>query len=190
MVDSAADWEDPGWPPRVFLALLPFWARFVVRRRKHRANDLLALRTLYVSLVAAPLYLLLVLAFLDDFHPRQPTLRPHVAGLLAAAAGALLLLASVRIRGREVPLDESQVVGAFRAVFFVRFALANAAAIVGFVLFFLGGNYLWIYLLGLIFAITGLLLMAPTKRSIDEWDRPRQGSDGRPPLGALLTLEQ
>lgn len=188
MQSGGADWDDPGWPPRVLLALLPLWANFVIGRRR-KASALLTLRTLYVALVAAPFYLLFVLTFLDEEHPADPVLSPSVAGLVTAGTGALFLVGSLRMRGRGVPLGMSEVVGGFRAVFFLRFALANSATLVGFVLFFPGGSYLWIYLVGLGFGMTGLLAMAPTKASIDAWDRRHQGGELRPSLGQLLAME-
>jgi hypothetical protein len=186
VASSRPHWQDPGWPPRVWIGLLPFPGRFLVRRRK--ATTLSALRRVYLGLVAAPVYLLFLLIFLGG-SDEKASMSAGVAAGVVAVFGAICLLASLRIRGREVPLDESKVVGAFRAVFFIRFALADAAVMMGFVMFFLGGRHMWIYLIGFVFGMSGLLALAPTKRSLDAWDARRRAPLDRPSLGALFTLE-
>jgi len=88
---------------------------------------------------------------------------------------------------KDIALDESQVVGAYRAVFFVRWALSEAPAMFAFVMFFLAGAHLWIYLIGMVIAFLAMLRIAPTKRAIDEWDARHRGAMLRPSLGRLLT---
>jgi hypothetical protein len=190
METGASDWNDPGWPPHLWLALLP-GARFVAARRwRHKPTTLTALRRVYLAVLPTPAYLLIILAFLSSGDHAEPSVSPSVVGLITGIAGALLLVGSVRTKGKEVPLAESVVVGAYRAVFFLRFALAEAAAMIGFVMFFLAGGYLWIYLIGFAFGTAGLLLMAPTKAAIDAWDSDRWPREGRRSLGALFTIDE
>lgn len=75
-------------------------------------------------------------------------------------------------------------------MFFMRFVLAEMAVLVGFFLFFLGGYHLATYMVGLVLGMVGLLSLAPTKKSIDSWDRARSPLEPRPSLGALFTQEE
>jgi len=45
-----------------------------------------------------------------------------------------------------------------------------------FVMFFVAGAHLWIYLIGMVISLIGMLRIAPTKRAIDEWDERHRGN--------------
>jgi hypothetical protein len=190
---AGGDWEDPGWPLREVLpGLIPVIGRFLVRRRRP-STALGALRVLYLSLVEATILLAVVLRFLDNPNVEHPaTIRPSTGAAIVVVIGFCLIALSDSIRfgvgaRKDAPFDESQVVGAYRAVFFVRWALSDAAAILAFVMFFLAGDHLWIYLIGMVIGLIGMLRIAPTKRAIDEWDGRHRGTVARPSLGRLLT---
>lgn len=190
MQASDSDWKDPGWPPRLWLAMFPGVRYFATRKWRRKPTTLTALRRVYLALLPTPVYLLVILFFLSRGGEGEPSVSPRLGGLITAIAGAVLFIGSVKTQGKVVPLTESVVVGAYRAVFFLRFALAEAAMLIGFVMFFLVGGHLWVYLIGLAFGTVGLLLMAPTKVAIDSWDRRRRPQEGRRSLGALFTVDE
>jgi hypothetical protein len=190
---SGGDWQDPGWPLReVIRALIPVVGRFLIRKRRP-STALGVLRQLYLLLVEAPVLLAVVLRFLDHPNVKHPaTIKPTVGAAIVMVVGLACIALSESITfgvgaRKDAPFDESQVVGAYRAVFFVRWALCDAAAILAFLMFFLAGAHLWIYLIGMVIALFGMLRIAPTKRAIDEWDARHRGTIVRRSLGQLLT---
>ncbi len=144
------------------------------------------MRTVYVSLASSPLYLFVLLVLLSR-GGGDAAGSAVLAAVITFVGAAAVAIASIVVRGRDVPLDADHVVGAFRVVFFIRFALADAAAVLAFVMYFLAGSRLWIYLIGMVWSLVAFAFLAPTKRSIDDWDRPRRRGQPRPPLGELLT---
>ena len=187
------DWQDPGWPLREVLpALIPVFGRFLIRRRRP-TTALGALRVLYLALAESTVLLAVVLRYLDDAHAvHTATVQPRTGEAIVIVVGIACVALSEWMRfgvgaRRDVPLNESEVVGAYRAVFFVRWALADAAAILAFVMFFLAGDHLEIYLVGMVIALVGMIRIAPTKTAIDQWDARHRGTVARPPLGSLLT---
>ena len=90
---------------------------------------------------------------------------------------------------KELPgQSASELLARYRAVFFLRFALAEAPILVGFAGFFLTGGRLWVYGIGLAFGMVALLRIAPTKRDIQRRQAELNAQGSTLSLGRLLTL--
>ncbi|MGZ6545544.1 MAG: hypothetical protein ACXVEI_09560 [Actinomycetota bacterium] len=87
-------------------------------------------------------------------------------------------------RRRSLNLDSPQTLAeSHRSAFFTGIAFAHAPALFGVAGVFVGGS-LWIYLVGLPFALAGMALIAPTRHNI-EWKQREIDA-----LGSPLSLGQ
>jgi cbb3-type cytochrome oxidase subunit 3 len=112
------------------------------------------------------------------------------ASVVAAGVVAYGVLSLFAPRLIERPLDcsdESALVTGYRTRLFLRIAFAHAAALVGFVGFFLSGEA-WMYPLGAIFALVGYVSLAPSRRNLerDQEELNQQGC-GLSLTGVLVT---
>lgn len=166
-MDETPTWlppsADPGWRPafrgswRFFLPwLLPLTAR------KAGNDPLVMLRSLFLSFSATLVLIGVVVVVLDNGAPED------AGGMPTAVGAAMVCLVGVAgwlgVRLVERPLDCSGDVAlhrSYRTRFFFRLALAESAALTGFVAFFVTGD-LAMYPLGLAFTAVGFVGLAPT----------------------------
>ena len=87
-----------------------------------------------------------------------------VVVVLGIGAGALVYVQAIRARRPNAESLE-RLAASYRALTFIGIGVAESAALIGFVGTFVMSNY-WIYLVGMTFALGGLLLVGPTRREI------------------------
>jgi len=156
--------DDPGWKP----AFKGFWKLFVSplgRSKSTIVADLSQLRSMYLALVVAQfLYLVVVLVVPGS---RPAVIPPGIAAGAAAIAG-IGSISLVRSMGRRAldAHDARRLAASYRGLFFLRFANAEFPMMVGFGGYFLAGHHLWVFLVGWISAVSGLIMMAPTRVQI------------------------
>jgi hypothetical protein len=155
---------------RAMFRALPLFNLFVARR-KHpppQPDGLVAIRLIFLGNFI-PLFLFGVLLSL------QIRLRHWFASsegdwfaLLVIAAGLGSQL-GIRWLLRR-PLDVSTplaLIGEWRGRLFIGMGLSSAPALIAFIATFLTGT-LWIYLLGLFFAVLGFLTIGPTRKNLTQ----------------------
>lgn len=127
-------------------------------------DGLTGLRSIFVGLVSALFLFLVVLSFIAPWNGR---------GGAGWVLGLVLLLGAIglaRVRAaRNRPLkieSRDKLVNSYRAIFFIGVAFAEMPALVAFV-GVLFADKLWLYLVGLTFALLGLALIAPTRADIE-----------------------
>lgn len=149
---SNANYQDPGWRPRVLL---------------RRGDGLTTLRVVFLSLVAAPLLILRVLTFLDkDVGSPSAPLLVGVVTLSTAAAYAARRLS----RGRLDPHSPEKSATSYRTRFFLAFAINEAPVLIAFALTFVE-DALWPYLVALPIFLVGMLGIAPGRRNLESLER-------------------
>jgi hypothetical protein len=98
------------------------------------------------------------------------TISGSVAAVVVFALGLSGVVLSWRLKP-ELPGDDlGQLLGAYRTRFFLRLAMAEAGAVMGFVGFFLTQNPL-VYFVGLIPAALGFAMLAPTRANLEREDQ-------------------
>jgi hypothetical protein len=133
-----------------------------------KENPLVALRAIYVALLASLPLFLFALSFIVPWDGSSA--QDWFAGLVAilgAAAIGLVQLARHRPLSLESP---KQLAASYRAPFFIAVSYAQSAALLGFVGAFLTDS-LWVYVLGMGFGLLGLALLAPTRADIERRQR-------------------
>ncbi len=106
---------------------------------------------------------------------------------IAVLVLGLVCLAGVAYLNRR-PLrteDPNHLAGSFRASFFIGVGMAESAALFGICGIFISGS-LWIYLVGLPFALAGYALIAPTRSNIERKQRQIQAIGSPLSLGHAL----
>jgi hypothetical protein len=157
--------DDPGWGiswRTLLYALVPQLGMARDRRMAETGtiDGLLALRRVFVSFVIAIVLMGVVVVFLDSGGepPDDPQTAVAVV-LLALGAGS----ATIGPRLAR-PLDctsDATLANGYRTRFFLRIAFSEAAALLGFVAFFLTSAW-WPYPLGAAIALAGFARAAPT----------------------------
>jgi hypothetical protein len=160
-MDSSHGFEDPGWGPS---------------RASRRANSpgLIALRFRFLSLLLAPLFLLVVLA---------PTLGKfgHVdwsIALFVTLLGLIGVVLAIVISARSLDIsDAAKLAASYRAHLFLAFALNEIPLLIAFILCFLRGEW-WPYLFDLPFFLVGMAIIAPGRNNLARRQRriQEQGS--------------
>ena len=145
--------DDPGWALswRTLAQCIPIVGlAFRLRGRASTSPDgLVVLRQIFTSFVFALLTFGVVIAALYSTS-NPPTDPPHGIAVALLTAGAAGLLAGTRVE-RKKPLDctdDTTLANGYRTRFFLRVAFAEAAALFGFVGFFLTYDW-WPYPIGL-----------------------------------------
>jgi hypothetical protein len=160
--------DDPGWPLswRVLVFLIPIVGRQRRRRQMERATDdpLVLLRQVFLAICAQLVGFGVVLAVLYP-GSAPPHNRPAilVMGLLAFSVVGVVWSARY-----TPPLNcdsDDALRGSYRARFFLRVAFAEAAALVGFVGFFLTYDW-WPYPAGVAITAFGFRYAAPTRANL------------------------
>jgi hypothetical protein len=153
--------DDPGWTFRWSSILLVLVPQLAIRRLARGNTDpLVALRSLFLSFCAAIFAISIVALVLGDI--TKGSVPSGVAIVLVVVAGCISLLAQ---RYFSRPLDCTSLgslAASYRTRFFVRLALSDAAALVGFMFDIAVGPW-WVYFIGAGFAVVGLWRLAPTR---------------------------
>lgn len=185
--------DDPGWRPALGGLAWGLVPGLAIRRARRSGGDaLLVLRGLFLSFCAAVVLVGVVVVILSAGEGLDGSADGTTVGIGVALAGLVLLVASAWRR----PLDGSSdaaLAESYRRRFFLRMALAEAAALLGFAGFILSGNPA-VYALGAAFTAIGFVLMAPTAGNLardEEAVRARSGTGhsivralrATPPLG-------
>jgi hypothetical protein len=158
--------EDPGWIP----ALGNFWRVLIfptlaVRTRRGKAMPVLTmLRSLTIAAPASWLILYSALASLRL--PQRPGRATFMlTALFADALLSLVILVLLRRRFR-ISSDEKEVVSTYRALFLLRWAMANSVVGVGFAGVLVTGR-LWLFPIAMGLGILELSVIAPTHSRIE-----------------------
>jgi len=160
--------EDPGWRLAfrvawgAVISLLDFFARRRIKRTS--ANELIALRAQFLTAVS-PLFLFLAILPAVGSNSRPDNV--HWLLFFVAGYGVLCLANILWLRRRPLMTNTPQTLAAsYKAVMFIGIGCADSVALFGFVGIFIGGT-IWLYLLGLAFALPGLALIGPTRADIE-----------------------
>jgi hypothetical protein len=134
-----------------------------------RSTSLSALRAVYGSIVLALVIFGVVVTVLYGFV--RPTLNDGDASLLVLfvliAAGVVLYVVISLVRRVLVQsLAIDTLAGQFMGITIITVAIAESIALVGLVLSFLTESAIP-YLYGLLFALPGIVMAAPTQRSLE-----------------------
>ena len=152
---------DPGWFSwRSLLTLFIPWLG-LQRASKDGVNALEALRQLFTAFAAALFLIGIVVLLLAPVGSRDDAMPAGVVAIGVAGYGVVSLLVP-RLVERPLDCTDAQaLLASYRTRFFLRVAFADAAALVGFVGFFLADAW-WLYPLGGGFAAIGFARLAPT----------------------------
>ena len=173
MVDPADSgtqpYDDPGWFPGVAGA-----------SGASGTDGLVILRILFLSLLAAPFLILLVLTFvIDEVGSLEPLLGTGVAGLAIAGVAA-----AGWVTRRDLDVTSAETLAqSYRTSFFLGFALNEAPLLIAFVFCYIE-EAMWPYLVAFPIYLVGMWLLAPTKRNLAR----RQEQVHR--RGSMLSLGQ
>jgi hypothetical protein len=166
------------------VVVLADWVRTIVRtvRRRHAplppaeasnypdwTGGLNSLQVSFASVFLALFLFLLMLTFIAPWSDGEAD--PIWIPLLIGSYGAVSL-ALVRWTMKR-PLDvrsARRVAGSYVSRLWLGIALAQSAALIGFVSVFITGD-LWLYVEGLVFGVPGMVLIAPTRRNIERRQR-------------------
>ncbi len=160
--------DDPGWPLSWKSLLWLLVPRLGLRRASQGADGqtdgLVVLRQVFLSFCVAIVMFGVVLAFLHAGAEPVPDPSTGVAVILLVV-GALGILVEPLV---EKPLrcdSDQQLAASYRARFFLRIAFSEAAALFGFVGFFLTYEW-WPYPIGAALAVIGFARAAPSRRNL------------------------
>ena len=164
MTDQHHD-EDPGWfSPTSLLTIFVPWVG-LRRAQKDGTNALEMLRQLFTAFATALVLIGLVVLLLSSGNSSENAMSP---GIVAAGVAGYGVVSVFIPRLVERPLDctdAGALLVSYRTRFFLRIAFADAAALVGFVGFFLADSW-WLYPLGAAFALAGFVRLAPTRGNL------------------------
>ena len=158
---------DPGWGftwKSIPMMLVP---QLAIRRaaRGARRDPLIELRSLFLTFVAAIFLIGVVASILGDINKGSEQTGVSVA--IAIAFGCASLLAQ-RVVPRPLDCTSLESLAAsYRTRFFLRLALSDSAALVGFMLDIALGPW-WVYFVGAGFTFVGFAQLAPTVRHFVE----------------------
>jgi peptidoglycan/LPS O-acetylase OafA/YrhL len=129
----------------------------------------LTVRTIFVVIVQALVLLLVVVAVVLPLH--DPAVDPSPVAYAVLAAALLGPVGALWARSRRLDCgDPDHLAQQYVTTFFIGVALAESAALFGFVASFVSGSY-WPYLAGVALSLIGFGLIAPTKSEIVRRDR-------------------
>jgi hypothetical protein len=177
--------EDPGWRPS--LRALRWYAVPIVgyvlhrRQRRRQANGVIALRSVFLGLLVT-LFLFLVPLFIEPMDGGDERWVPWAVVVIGLVS--LVWVSLVQRRPLSTTSLEA-LARSYRAWFFIGIGIAVEPGLWGFVGALLGGS-LWIYLVGLAFALVGLWMIAPTHQDIER--RQREITATGSPLSVLDAL--
>jgi hypothetical protein len=181
--------DDPGWSfswrSLLWLLVPAIGIKRASADPSGRADGLALLRQVFLSFCVAIVLLGVVQAFL--YSGAEPVSDPSpevAAGLLAVAAVGMMVI-QPRLE-KPLPCDDDATLAAgYRARLFLRIAFSEAAALSGFVGFFLTYAW-WPYPVGAAMAAVGFIRAAPSRRNLTrDQDELMYRQCGRSLVGAL-----
>jgi F0F1-type ATP synthase membrane subunit c/vacuolar-type H+-ATPase subunit K len=172
--------EDPGWKVSPW-ALLPGGSKRALDASPSLVGGL---RTLLATFSWAIVLFGVVLAFLELDDGEEPSLSLGAAVGIVVVVGLSCTLVG-RMVGRLDGTSDEAVLQTYRTRFFLRLALGETAALVGFVLCFLAHSIVP-YLAALPFTALGFWRAAPTGSSIDDDQAELQSQGSAVVLRPLL----
>lgn len=162
------NYEDPGWGAAFrrslpLVPVLPFLRSMLARRLGWTPNPLLELRVRLLAFANSLFLLLIVFASVLPWNGGHGTWFP-----LLVLVGGVACTAMVRwARNRPlVATSEEALAGSYRSFAFLGMGLSSSAALMGFVGAFITES-LWVFVEGIVFALLGLRLIAPTRGDIE-----------------------
>jgi hypothetical protein len=159
------DWSrDPGWRDAIrgsWWFLIPGGVQLRVKRQQRDGGDgLLLTRSVFLAFVTAILAFAIVLTILDP-----PSQDPDASPWVAAGLVVVGLIAIFQVTPRVTrPLDcasDSALASTYRTRFFLRIAISESIALIGFVATFVVGPA-WIYYVGGAVTLLGFGVYAPS----------------------------
>ena len=184
------DYQDPGWRNVLGVALIRATVIGLVWKRarlSHLPTILETIRSIFLGIAVSIWLILFVLSFVSPFDVPDSLLWwvLPVVGLGVVVGWVMRSVEGRLVRAR----NEQQLVSAYRSFFFVQLGLAEAVALVGFVLSFLAGSA-WVYLVGAAMSSIDLWLMAPSRRNIVRIQERLNAAGVPVSLGAALTTQE
>jgi uncharacterized membrane protein len=185
-LEGQGDEGDPGWRRSLVgvVLFMPGVSMFWAQRRAGRVHGLVLLRTVLLSFVSALVLIGVVVFILDatsSASARADGNQELAVAVVVLVGAAGLAIANV-ISRRPLDCESDQALAeSYRKSFFLRIALAELAALVAFVAYFLVGGP-WLYLVGAAFSAIGFARLAPTAAHLAR----RQDDLGR--AGCLRSL--
>jgi len=177
--------EDPGWRPslRGLRYAIPIVGQVMsARARRKETNGLIGLRSTFLGLLVSLFLFLFAMSFITPWDYGDERWVPSAV----AAVGVFVLAEMAWVRRRPLVTGSLEALaGSYRASFFLGVGFAESAALIGFVGVFIGGS-LWIYLVGLAFALVGFWMIVPTRQDIER--KQREITAAGSPLSLLDAL--
>lgn len=181
-----ADYEDPGWRAPLRGAVwifIPFVGWTFARRSRSGGVGLLSLRRIYLVLVGSLLLFIIAFSFVTPWDGGDEGWTP----IAVFALGVFQLVAVIRVNGRPLSTQTpEQLAATYRSRFFIGIGMAEAAALWGVCGMFIEGS-LWIYLVGLAFALAGFAIIAPSRANIERKQHQIRAQGSPLSLGQALT---
>ena len=158
---------DPGWGRARDIVLMLVAAPFPFATRRREQNPLLGLRMLFIAFSVSLVGVGLVVLFLTAGPDPDRSPDPVATTLGVAVLGAILVTFSWRAGPKLACGSAAEALAAsYRNRLFLRLALANASALIGFVGVSLTGSAMP-YAAGLAWAVAGFVRVAPTAGNLE-----------------------
>lgn len=163
--------EDPGWRA-AFWALIPFLGRRALETR--RPDGLTVLRSIFVGLISALLLFAVAISYVAEIDGD-----PAMAQLVVIGVGVLSHLALALLGRRKLSTGSIDDLGdSWRTRMFTGVGLAELPGLVAIPAAIISDS-LWVYLLGMAFALAGFWRIAPSSRNLAR-DQEAISSTGSP----------
>ncbi len=176
--------RDPGWRSALrysLFGLVPGWG---LRLRRRDTDGLVLLRGVFLSFTVAFLLIGVVVVVLETTAELEGQVPDGIAGGVVFLVG-LGSLAGSRLERPLLCDDKARLAKSYTQRFFLRVALAEVAALAGFVAFVVTSSG-WMYPLGAAFTAVGFWRLAPTGARLREEEERLQRSGCARSLVACL----
>jgi hypothetical protein len=151
--------DDPGWD-RALIGLIPFFGLRAMRRT--RPDGLTGLRSLLVGLISALfLFVVSLIYVIEDNDGGSRFAAFAVVGAAVLSHVAITLVARRHLSTASL----RSLADSWRTRMFIGVGPAELPALVGFGLAIVS-DALWVYLVGMVFALAGFWRIAPSKRNL------------------------
>ena len=177
--------EDPGWGPAAKGLVFPFVPMLGARRAMSGTNGLIVMRQAWCAFVGGITVVGVVVVVLRLSGGFEAAIDGSTAALAVAVIGVLAQLFASRGLPPLTGDNERAVATRFQRSFFLRIALAEAPALVGFVAFILSGNAA-VYFVGYTISAFGLVRCAPTAARLEATQQRLEASGSGVNLLAAL----
>lgn len=175
---------DPGWVEavrKVPLALLPTRG---MRMASGSADSLTVMRVLWLTFTAVMVFIGVVVVVIDRVAPGGGV-DGRVAGAVVVGLGFFAQVVAAKLVNEITGSTMPEVRASAQRAFFLRVALAEPAALFGFLGFVVSGNVA-VYGTGFVVGMVGMYAAAPTRAWIDRGDRQLRSSGSDVELLAAL----